>query len=293
MIVDLPWYVFALLGALLVGLAGTLEKKVLVREAPMHFSLASSALIGVLSLPFLPFVAWEQLSTGILLALYALSVISFTSFCLVAFALKRLEAGEQGLLLALSPAVTALAAFAILGETISVHASLGIGLIVAGLILLELPHLRTFFSGLENKSKLLALVATGVAVGLYAVGSLSDRALLAGYGVRPLDLIVVTQVFILVNGAVLWAFLRRHQSLSLSFEGQTLGVTGFAVLLFGARLCYAFSVASVFVALAVALKRMSVIVTIFSANAYLHERALGHKLIVAGLMLAGGLLIVL
>lgn len=293
MLFDLPWYVFALLGALLVGLAGTLEKKVLVRDAPMHFSLMSSALIGVLSLPFLPFVAWDTLTPPILLALYGLSVTSFTGFFLVALALKRLEAGEQGLLLALSPVFTAGAAFLVLGETLSLSASLGIALIVIGLVVLELEHVQTILRGLGDKAKTLALLATLVALTLYAVGSIADRALLTTYGVRPLDLIVVSQVFILGNVALLWTFLRRSQTLAFSLNGQPIGITSFATLLFVARLCYAFSVANVFVALAVALKRMSVVVTIFSANAYLHERALGHKLIVAVLVIAGGLLVVL
>ena len=59
----LPWYVYALSGAFVVAVAAVLEKKILEKEEPVHFSFAVTLVGGLLSLPF-PWLVFPALRSS-------------------------------------------------------------------------------------------------------------------------------------------------------------------------------------------------------------------------------------
>lgn len=294
LMLELPWYVFALIGAFFVAISAVVEKKILIHDEPLHFSGSVVTVGAILSLPFLFFVEWNRIPTESFIFLYAISFISTVSFSLTSFSMRRLEAGELSSIMALVPAVTALLAYLVLGESLSSKGIFGIGLIVVGLLILEFPRLRAEMRSKKNKTQLLYVGLALCAVTLYGVGSLMDRYALTQYSIRPFDYIVVTQTAMLGNFFIL-SLLRgkKDKLLSSSFSRQPLKVTGVAALLFLSRFFHATAISMTYVALANALKRTSVIFTIILAGSVLKERGIWHKLFAATIIIVGALALIL
>lgn len=290
---DIPWYGFALLSAFFVGVAAVFEKRALEHDEPLHFSASSTVVVGVLTLPFLFFVDWNALTPTIVLGLYAIALLATLAFCLVAYSLKRLEAGEQSLILSLTPAVTALAAYFFIEETLSGEAVGGLLLIVCGLIILEAPKAAAGFRSKEFRKKIFPIFLSVGAVFVYAASTVLDRVLLSGFAVNPIDFIIIIQTMQLLNFAVYGLFRgRKDHLLSSSFSRQPLQVIVFSVLMFLSRISYAYAVSMAFVALTAALKRTGALFTIVLARSYLHEKHIGQKLFAAAVMGVGVFLLV-
>ncbi|HYD93173.1 MAG TPA: DMT family transporter [Candidatus Paceibacterota bacterium] len=291
---EIPWYVFALLGALFVSFASVFEKKVLIHDEPLHFSASSSALIGILSLPFLFFVDWSAIPSIAFLIMYGVSILAMLAFCLVAFSLRALEAGEQTLILALTPAVTALFGFLFLGETLSTQAFLGLILIVVGLIVLEFPSAKAGLHSHAFRKKLVPIFLAFGAVVVYSLSAVGDRIVLGHYDVDIIDFLMIVQVMALANFLVLSWFDRSHKKLlTSSFRRHPMQVATFSILLILSRLMHSQAVSMAYVALAAAIKRSGALFTIVIARTYLKERSVGHKLLAGGIILAGVLSIIL
>lgn len=290
---DIPWYVFALMSAFFVGVAAVFEKRALEHDEPLHFSASSTVVVGLLTVPFLFFVDWSALTPPVIFGLYAVSILATIAFCLVAYALKRLEAGEHSLILSLTPAATALLAYLFIGEALSEKAAIGVLLVVCGLLALEFPRAKAGFRSKEFRKKLLPLLLSFGAVIVYALSAVLDRVLLSGFRVDPIDFIVIVQTMQLLNFVVYGIFRgKKDHLLSSSFMRQPMKVLAFSLLMFLSRIFYAQSVSMAFVALTAALKRTGALFTIVFARSYLHEHGVGHKLLAGAIILSGVLLVV-
>lgn len=290
---DIPWYVYGLLAAFFVSLASIFEKKALQHDEPLHFSAASLAVIGLLSLPFLLLVDFAAMTPRTLLIMYVISVIATVAFFLVAYSLKRLDAGEQSLVLALTPATTALFAYVLLQEALTHTATIGLLFVVAGLITLEYPSLKRTGERSFHR-KLIPLLLSFGAVLCYSGSAMFDRILLRDGSVSPFNFIVITQVMMFANFFVLSLFKRKDPKLySSSLSREPLKIVLFSVLIFAARVMQSNAVAIAFVALPATLKRVGALFTVIFAKFYLKEKNIGHKLFAGAIILAGVVLIVL
>lgn len=289
---DIPWYVFALLSAFFVALASVIEKKVLVHDEPMHFSLSAVVILGILSLPFLFFIPWNNLTLEMLGTIYLISILAFVAFALVAYSLKRLEAGEQSLILATTPVVNAFFAYVAIAEELTRYAFLGLCLIVAGLIVLELPRLKGRTSTL--KAKFAPIGLSFLAVCVYAGSAVLDRVVLKTHLVSAFDFIMLTQSFMLLNVLVIYGVQGKiTKDILTSFFKKPFHLAFFSLSMLMSRLLYAQSVSMAYVALTAVLKRTGALMTIFMARSYLHEKHLGHKLLAGAIVILGVLLVIL
>lgn len=289
---DIPWYVFALLSAFFVALAAVIEKKVLIHDEPLHFSHSAVIILGLLSLPFLVFVPWKELTLEMVGMVYLISILAFVAFALVAYSLKRLEAGEQSLILATTPVVNAFLAYLIISEELTQYAFLGLCLIVAGLVVLELPRLQG--SAVSLHKKLIPIGISFLAVVVYAASAVLDRIVLKTHVLSAFDFIMMTQSFMLLNVVVVYGAQGKiNKELLSSFFKQPLSLAYFSLSMLMSRLLYAQSVSMAYVALTAVLKRTGALMTIFMARSYLHEKHLGHKLLAGAIVLLGVILVIL
>lgn len=288
----LPWYVYALSGAFVVAVAAVLEKKILEKEEPVHFSFAVTLVGGVLSLPFLAFVPWHELSLTELSLIAVITAASACSFWLVAKATKVLDAGEISVLLATTPAAIALFAYVFLGEALSQEQVIALLCILAGLFILELPHVIQIFRR-RRLFELFFMGMTGVAILIYAGTALIDRIALTTFGIHPLHFIVLTQTMSMLIFGIIELCLGRGRGIALSpFVRSPIKVVAVATLLFLSRVLYAQAIALVYVALAAALKRTGAVFTIILSGAFLKEQGIGRKLVSVLLVILGALLLV-
>lgn len=291
---ELPWYVYALLGAFFVALASVLEKKILLHDDPLHYSGSVATVVGVLSLPLLFFVEWSSLSPLSFGFMYIISLLAMGGFYLTSHAMKGLHAGELSIILSLTPAVTALFAFLFLAESLTERAFVGVIVIVLGLIVLELPSLWKTRHAQGFTRKIKYLIAAGLGIGIYAVSSVFDRIVLGHHGVPVFDFLAIVQSVSLFNYLV-FSFVREKQDhvLTASFFKQPIKITVISLCIFASRVMHANAISLAYVALASALKRTSTLFTIVLAKSYLHERGVGHKLLAAFIIILGVLLVIL
>ena len=292
---DLPWYVFALLGAFFISIASVLEKKVLHHIEPLHFSGSTILVSGILSLPFLYFVSWSTFTPYTIFLLYLISLLATISFVLVAVSLKKMEVGEQSLVLSIAPVVTALFAYVALGEALSTTATIGMVLIVLGLLLLEYKTIRTMMRPHHALSKkVIAILLTIISVIFYALGGVLDRVVLSGGTVRALDFIVIAQVFMLLNFLILNMFSKQGDHLlDGSFKREPVKIILFSVLIFLSRISYAQAVTTAYVALVAILKRTGALFTVVLGGTYLKENHIVLKLISGVIIILGVMLVIL
>lgn len=289
---EVPWFVFALMGAFFVALSGVIEKDVLKHEEPLHFSGAVAVIGALFSIPFLLFVEFDALTPFFLALIYAVSVLSTLGFSVTAYAMRRLDAGELSSILALTPAATAVFAFFFLGEELDLLHILGIAAVIVGLIVLELPRLMRPMPG-KKRSPVYVLVAL-LAVFIYATSSVLDRFVLHGNGIRAFDFIVLTQLFAVLNFAIIDIVRgKKDRLLTSAWNHRPLKVTLVALLLFLSRLCHAQAISMAYVALASSLKRTGSIFTILLAGRFLGEKGIGHKLFAAALIFIGAIVLIL
>lgn len=287
-----PWYVYALGAAFVVAVAAVLEKKILSEETPVHFSFAITVVGGLLSVPFLFFLPWEALSLYELSLIGVVAAATACAFWLVAKGTKVLDAGEISALLATTPAAIALFAFLFLGEALTRIQTLGILLVVSGLLVLELPHLVQMLRR-KNLRELFFIGLVSVAVVVYACTSLIDRVALTTFGIHPFHFIVLTQTMsMLIFAFVELAVSRGSLAAFGPFLRSPIKVLSVAILLFLSRVFYAQAVALVYAALASSLKRTGTIFTILLSGAFLKEKGLPRKLVAAAAIVLGAIALI-
>lgn len=291
---DIPWYAFALAGAFFIALVSVFEKKVLIHEDPLHFAGSTTFIVGLLSFPFLFFVDWESITLASFLAIYAISLLAAIAFYTTTVAMRGLEAGELSIILALTPAATAVFAFFTLGEALSSKSLLGIGIIIFGLVVLEFPSLWKSRASKRFSKKIHYILIAFFSIFVYATSAVLDRVVLGHAGVRPIDFLAIVQVLALFNFTI-FSFFRpvRERTLTKTFMHAPLKMIGISVLLALSRLMYSHAVSITYAALASVLKRTGALFTIVLARSYLKEHGLGHKLFVASIIILGVAVIVL
>jgi drug/metabolite transporter (DMT)-like permease len=132
----MSWILFALGAALASGLMIVIEKKALMKEHAMEFSAVFAIFSFIVSLVFLPKVNFN-LPFQSYIFIYIASLFITAILFFEAKGIRHLEVSVAAPLLNLGPALTAIFAFIVLGETISYINVGGILLIVIGAYILE------------------------------------------------------------------------------------------------------------------------------------------------------------
>ena len=289
MLPDFPWYAFAFAGALVVAVTAIVEKRVVSQHEPVELSESVALIAAAISLPLLYFVKWQALTGETLAFVFVIAFLTACAFSLSMMALRRLDAGELSPILALTPAATALVAVAALGEVLAVSDAIGIAVVIAGLISLEVPALLSLRK--VSRTQRLAAVTLGLlAVVVYALSATVERLVLSAGHLRPFDFIVLAQVFMAVPFSLYALSARR--GLFKPLRENPGAVLGIALLLFGARVLHAQAVSMAYVALASALKRTSALFTVILAGIFLKEKGTARKLVSLAIILAGVFLII-
>ena len=209
------WIILATVSAILSAAAAITQKKVLMRAHALEFSFLVSFVIMILSfaVPVTSDVA--PLAWMTLLLILGKSVIGGVAFLLVMMALERDQISNVLPLLGLTPAVTALLAWGVLGETLNDWEWLGIGLMVLGTYLLERRPVKWRSLSPGERQDPPVLYYIGGALMLFALSSVADQMLI---GVQKADPRVVLLYQHIVDLCDVW--------LSSSYPQGITGIRG-------------------------------------------------------------------
>jgi drug/metabolite transporter (DMT)-like permease len=289
---DIPWYAYAGFAALATGVLGVLEKRVLKHEHALAFS-ATLAIVNVaILIPFAWGVDFSGIAPSTFIALYAISIIASLAFFFVMRAVRHLEVSTVSPLLALGPGVSTFLAFIFLGEALSFTNIVGIALLVAGAVVLEVSvRERSSRSAVPLwKSPYVHLIF--YALVLYGFSSVVDRFLLGYRGVDPLAYLFIVHLFLAFNFLV--ALTARGNGLDdvrrVMLDARWF-IVAIALLTLASRFSQILAVSVAPLGLVVAVKHASVFVATALGGELFHERHLGRKML-ACIIIFGGILLV-
>ena len=287
---SMVWFGCASVSALISATAAIIQKKMLSRVSALEFSFLLSLTILFLSL-FIPFsVDITSIPPITLMMILGKSVIGGLAFLFVMTALEHNQISGVLPLLGLTPAVTALLSFLLTGELLNGGEWLGLGLMVAGASVLESRPggIRRAITAGDPRG----YYYISGALGLFAVSSIADKALVSGYKTDPLLVLVYQHImYCLLFGLLLW---RRTTSIRAVLEkGRVLLplLGGVAVLTLAYRFAQLEATKDAPVALVLAVKRTSILYASFFGGRLFSDDRLATRLIGASLIVGSGFII--
>jgi len=278
------WLTIAFCSALLSAAAAVVQKKILFRIDAVTFSFLLSAVVMLISLGIPLIVDVTAVSSLTFLILFVKSIINALAFLLVMMALERFDISGTLPLLALTPAVTALLAFAAIGDSISLRETLAMVLMMAGAFLVERNAMW------RRTAPLTEQWPVWTALILFAVSAVMDKELVGGQKVSPLLVLFYQHFIFLVVYASLF-FRKRERIVKLAAkEWRTimLLVAAVAVLTLGYRYTQLDAVKTGPVALVLAIKRTSVLFASLVGGRMFKEKKLAPRLAGAAFIVAAG-----
>ncbi len=284
----MTWFVYATLSAFLSSLASIIEKRTLARVHSTDFSLLTAFLIAVLSLPFFFTTSLASLTPKVLLVIYFTSILASFAFLEVTKGIRHMEISNSAPLFLLSPFLTAILAYFVLGETLTHLQLVGVGLLALGTYVLETKNMRDvrgfvkhFFGDRYARFIVLGLF-------FYAITSTIDRVILGSWGIPAMLFVGVVHIFIFGNFLVYFLWQRRSVALvSETFQQSWKVLALIALLTIGYRLAYSVAVSLTAVALVIAIKRSSSLFTTIIGGQLFHDHDLLRKSFACTIMIGG------
>src|SRR3989344_1951833 len=133
----MDWFWFALISAVFISIGTIIEKKILKKEHALQFSSVVAISIVVLSLIFLPYLNFDNLSLTQLLLIYINSWLSAVAFLLVSKAIRHMEVSTVSPFLSFGSVFILIFSLLFLKEHVTNIHLLGIFLVVFGTYVLQ------------------------------------------------------------------------------------------------------------------------------------------------------------
>ena len=297
---DPMWFIPAFLSAAFSASAAVTEKKTLLREHPLLFSLLLSLFGVLLSLPFLALVRWSAVRPEAVLLLAGKALLGAGSFLCVMYALKHLEISSALPLLTLTPGVVAVGAFVLLGESLTPYEIAGLVLLLCGIYLLQLRQGQRILDPFRFMRLSRAYLFVFGAILIFSVTSILDKTLLSRYKLPPeFFLPFQNGCFAIYFGVFLflanWRRRGKGEKLRLrdGLRRSWRGILLVALFTLVYRYSHILAVKAGPVALVLAVKRTSVFMATVAGGRYFRDEGLVRKSVATAVMVAGAILILL
>ncbi len=284
----MSWFSYAILAAFFASLSVILEKKTLENVHSFDFSILLALFAACITAPVMISAPWETLSPALFVSIFCVSLIIAAAHFSVTKGLRHLEVSVASPILLLTPLITTLLAYGILGETVSMLQMLGMAVLILGLYILETHQLsawRDFFEHISG-SEYTRYVLMGVL--LYGFSSIFDRVILATYHVPPEVYVAIIQTF-LAGIFLVWACTRTgaFSSIKITLQTHWQSILLVAIFTTAFRTLQAHAVALTAVGIVIAVKRSSALFTTIIGGELFHESNLLRKSIACGIMISG------
>jgi len=288
----MEWYIVALISALFSAGAAILEKKILFKEKALSMTFILSIFNLILSIPFFFFIDYSLISLLPMVVLFFKSILGAIAFLFVMKGIKNLEISKALPLLVLTPGLVAFFAFVILGESLKLIEIGGMVLLLAGTYVLQLrvgqgisSPLKSFIHSRGNYYILVALF-------LFTIASILDKALLKNFKV-PLNAFFGFQhLFFAIVFAFLVVVSSRGIDLKRSFKFSGRFILILAIITIVYRYAHLYAIKLAPVALVLSIKRISVFFAVLIGGTLFRDRSLLRRTIATAMMIAGAILII-
>ncbi len=289
----MTWLTFAILTAFLGSLASLYEKRVLRKLHSIDFSAAIAFMAAIITSPVLITTSWENVTPSVLFMCFGLSFIAAVAFLNVTRGIRHMEISLSSPLFLLSPLISTVLAFIILGEVITAIQLLGMLILFIGAYILETPDtlhphefVKNIWGNIYSRYILLGLL-------LYGFSSVGDRIVLKHMSVSPVLYTAIIQFFIAVQFLFLTWYYRGSPVASMKFVKEHWApILVLALLSVGYRVAQGYAVSlAVAVGLVIAIKRSSSLFTTIIGGELFHDHGVLRKSLACIVMMGGVYLI--
>lgn len=285
-------YIFSLFSAFAMAVSSVAAKEALRKEHSLDFAIFAHILGLLFLLPFIGYIDFN-ISYYQLGLVYLVSFFGTFGFWFTIRALRHLDMGVVAPLLNFSVIFTVAFGYWFLNERLGALHLLGVFFIVFGAYILEINHgkidllypLREF-----KNSRYYHFLFGGII--FYAVGSIADRIILQQISV--LTYLFFIYLFLVVNYILIFIFLHKVPFSTIFSEAKN--SVGWLTLFSASKLIsnflFASAVGMMFIGIVVAIKRLSVLLTIVFGGKFFHEEHFRWRMFSSLIMLIGIIFII-
>ncbi len=285
----MTWFYFAILCALFSAAAAIYEKKILKNEHSIEFATLLSVFAAALSLPVLLIYGIPTLSIQAFILVYVVSFMASMAYILLTKSVRHLSISIVSPLLLFSPVITAILAFIILGERLTISQIVGSLIILTGIYILERNN---FNKG--DKTQVKYFVYIFIALVVYAITSVIDKVLISKMNVPVLQYLALVQLMIAVNILGMRKFYYKSSeplNESLKKYGISVFVVALCTVLYRYFQFKAFALVSI--GLVVVVKHASSLITTVVGGKLFHEKHIVKNTVATLIMFLGAVLILM
>lgn len=296
----IPWYIFALVAAVLIAITTLIEKKELKTEHSLEYVVVLSVFNVIIATFFWPWVNFD-IAPITLVWMYGASILGALSLWFVAKALRHLDISVVSPQLTLSVVFALLLAFLFLGETVNQVQAVGIMILLGGSLLLtrEALHNTTFghhvIFGHRVKEPAKAVhlyqILIVAAMAFLGASTVIDKFVLGSVSV--FDFIFFIHIFLALNHLVIYGIVHRgfkNLFVDINRAGWIMVIVAFITIL--SRVAAAEALALASVALVIPIKRMSSVISTIVGGKMFKEKGLLLRGVISLLMIVGVWLVV-
>ena len=284
------WLIFALGCALLDGVSTIVEKRVLKRKHSLDFSILFAMINFVLCIPLLFFVDFSFPLQYISFA-YIAAIFGSIAFWAFAHAMRHMDISIASPMSGINPAVVAVLAFFLLGETLKTLQYLGILLVVVGIFYLESRNHDSLKALWNRMRKLKLLKYIALSAIMYGLANIMDKINL-GY-IEPPTYMFLVHLFLAINFTVflLWKYKEPIKIMTMGANEWKLILLA-SFLTVANRFLYMAAVSLTMVVLVGPIKKLSTVVSTWIGGEVFHEKGLKRRLFATFIILAGSYLVI-
>ena len=287
------WFLLAFISASLSATSTIFEKKTLFKMEALEFSFVLSVFNMLISLLFLFWIDFSQVTYASLFILYGKTILGALAFLCVMLAIKNMEISGALPLMVLTPGFVALFAFLLLSESLSSVEILGMSMLLVGTYILESGKSKNIFDPFKVfvKSKYHNYII--FALLLFTATSLLDKFLIRDHHMHPYTFMAFQQLFLAINFFIIMLFWKRNPVKVLIKEKRsTIGwILLISVLTIGYRFSQIEAIKLAPVALVLSVKRLSVLFATLIGGKLFKESNLLKKLAATIILIAGSILL--
>lgn len=292
----MTWYTLAILSALFSAAAAIFEKKALIKDSALNFSILLAAVNLTFSIPFFFLNQNIEITDPRLLVLLLKTFFGAIAFLFIMKGLKDLQISGALPLLVLTPALVAIAEYLFLNDSLNKFEICGIALMLIGTYTLQLDNkkgiLYPFTVFAQSKGRLYLAAALLI----FTATSIIDKLLLSEYKLNPTTFFAWQHLFLFVHFCI-FAFIIRISKGKLNLRKSWSISWKLIVLVSVLTIIYRYSqieaVKAGKVSLVLTIKRTSVFFAIVIGGTIFKDSSLIRKAIATLLMLGGAALILI
>jgi len=283
-------YIFSLISALFSAGAAIGQKKVLFKESVLNFSIVFSLFNLILVLPLFFTMDFSKLTLLNLLILLVKSSLEAAAFVCVLIGIKNMEISKALPLLILTPGLVAISAFIFLGESLTFLEIFGLVLLTVGIYLLSFHKEDNKKAILKSYFKHYIFMIT--ALFLFTITAILDKTLLSIFKFSINEFMGFQHLFILIIFLSFLLFSDKNKTIKKTFKNSWKIILLISIFTIIYRYTNLLAVQIAPVALALALKRTSVLIAVIIGGKFFKENNLLIRIIATTIMTAGAFLII-